>query len=296
MLTVGYPSRRSAIARVGRWRAILLRSMARGYLKRNLGTTRYFRNLEQSEMAAMSFLLAQAFTYWFAQTHMGLAYVVHVRGAKQRFALASSMTTLKGGTFKPRSRPDFVGRSPGSYHIFESKGRSGTITTALMETALAQASMITRINGRIPTSRVAACFSFQANGVSAKIQDPDSIRGQNLVFDDVLAAEKVYSFFLDPEIRESSRPLIDGFQCVELGDGLIYGVDKKVITQLDILRPLQGDNRVAEPLLTFLHGRQDFYEQIRDINTSVGAEGIILRSNMMNKVTRPKIRLRRSKS
>jgi hypothetical protein len=46
--------------------------MATGYLDGKLGTTRYFRNLEQSEKVGVSFLLGEAFTHWYAQDHEGL--------------------------------------------------------------------------------------------------------------------------------------------------------------------------------------------------------------------------------
>lgn len=62
LLTVGYPSRKAAIKSVGRWRENLLVALATGYLDRKLGTTRYFRNLEQSEKVGVSFLLGEAFS------------------------------------------------------------------------------------------------------------------------------------------------------------------------------------------------------------------------------------------
>ena len=43
LMTVGYPSRRAALARVGRWRARMLYALAHGFLDANLRTTPYFQ-------------------------------------------------------------------------------------------------------------------------------------------------------------------------------------------------------------------------------------------------------------
>jgi hypothetical protein len=55
----------------------LLVAMASGYLDPTLGTTRYFRNPEQSEEVGVSFLLGKAFTQWYAQDR------IRVEAAKQ---------------------------------------------------------------------------------------------------------------------------------------------------------------------------------------------------------------------
>lgn len=295
MLTVGYPSRLQALTQVGRWRAVLLTSMIRGYLDRGLCTTPYFRSLEQSEKAAMSFLLAQAFTHWFAQTHMGLNYVVHVRGATERFTPARGALAMKpgAGPLKPRARPDFIGRASGQYHVFESKGRSSRLAASSMAGALAQASMITTVNGSAPATRVAACFSFGAASVTGQIRDPEAgTTGFDLDFDDVAAAQKAYAFFLQPEIRNSASELVLGFQCVELGDGLIYGVDSDLLSKLDGLRELTADNRSAEPLLGLLQERQEVYAERRSDDTSVGTDGVMLKGDTAPPRALPRIRRR----
>jgi hypothetical protein len=164
--------------------------------------------------------------------------------------------------------------------LFESKGRSTSISSSLIATALAQASMITAINGQRPLTRVAACFVFKSSGISGRIQDPDPApTGLKLEFDEIIAATKAYAFFLDPDVRDSLSALIPGFQCVALDDGVVYGIDSHILPQLDGLRTLRGDNRTIEPLLAFLDQRQAAYAVRRDNQTSVGAEGIILRGD-----------------
>lgn len=279
MLSVGYASRHSAISSVGPWRTVLLLSMIQGYLDAHLHTTRYFRNLEQSEKAAMSFLLGQAFTYWFAQTHMNIPYIVHVKGAGHSWTPATRATVLKpgAGPFRPRARPDFIGQSLRQYHVFEAKGRSSKISAAVREGALAQVSMIGRINNLAPVTRVAACFSFQPNGVTGHLQDPAAEpKALDLKFDDVAATEKAYAFFLQPDVRDGATEKISGFLCVDLGDDLTYGIDKKVLGTLDDLRSLVGAQRTAEPLLEFLAGRRSEFTERSTAEQSVGPDGIIL--------------------
>lgn len=295
MLTVGYASRRSSMQEVGVWRARGLRYLLRGYLDDRLQTTRYFRNLERSEMAAMSFLLGQALTYWFAQAHMGLFYVVHVRGSREQWTAAARQSAMKpgAGPLKPRARPDFIGRGPGQYHVFESKGRSSRVSNAVVRTALSQASMITAVNGHAPATRVAACFAFLASGIRGRVTDPAAEpEALALEYDDVTAAEKTFAFFLQPEFRDAASQLVGGFLCVNLDDDLVYGVDVEVIEKLDDLRTRRGA-RTVEPLMEFLEGRRAFYAARRDQENSVGNDGIILRGKSTLS-SRPRIRRRAS--
>jgi hypothetical protein len=91
LLTVGYPSRKAAIKSVGRWREKLLVALATGYLDHKLGTTRYFRNLEQSEKVGVSFLLGEAFNRAFApDIYRGVVAIT--READGRLALGGSGT------------------------------------------------------------------------------------------------------------------------------------------------------------------------------------------------------------
>lgn len=281
MLTVGYASRHSAARYGGPWRALLLRAMVRGYLDRSLRTTPYFRNLERSEKAAMSFLLAQAFTHYFAQFHMGLVSVVHVSGASERFTWLKGAASLKpgAGAMNPNARPDFIGLAPGEYHVFESKGRSRSISSAAVAEALSQASMIATVNGIAPTTRVAACFCFKEGGTNGRVLDPEEADvAYALSFDEVAAARKAYAFFLEPEVRNGLVETVPGFRCVDIGDGVIYGIDEKLLPKLDDLDELAGEERPAEPLLQLLVARRGFYQERRaEPDISVGNDGILLK-------------------
>lgn len=102
LLTVGYPSRKKAILKVGLWRTRMLSAMAYGYLDRKLRTTEYFRNLEQTEKVGVSFLLGQAFTHWFAQDRMGIEFLEHVAGFKSiTWGTSSATVSPKTGASTP---------------------------------------------------------------------------------------------------------------------------------------------------------------------------------------------------
>ena len=151
--------------------------------------------------------------------------------------------------------------------------------------------MITAINGNSPTTRVAACFSFGAAGVTGQIRDPDAEKtGFDLQFDDVVAVQKAYAFFLQPEIRNSASQLIPGFQCVELGEGIIYGIDSDLMSKFDGLRELTAENPTAEPLLGLLRDRQELYAERRSDDTSVGADEILLKGDTAPPRVLPRIR------
>src|SRR5580693_24007 len=129
--------------------------MMQGYLDANLCTTPYFRNLEQSERAAVCFLLGQAFTLWFAQELMSIAYLVHVQGMAKWTPTGAGITPKSGaGVPKGKSRPDFIGFAGMERHVFETKGRTRGIYDKLMRSALAQVSKIATINGKPPATRV----------------------------------------------------------------------------------------------------------------------------------------------
>jgi hypothetical protein len=112
LLTVGYPSRKKALRKVGPWRVRMLSAMAYGYLDRALTTTQYFRNLEQTEKVGVSFLLGEAFTHWFAQDRMGVEFLVHVAGLNSTvWGASSAAVTPKTGASPPSPKglpADFV--------------------------------------------------------------------------------------------------------------------------------------------------------------------------------------------
>lgn len=280
LLAVGYSSKRQALLKVGLWRARLLVSLVRGYLDRDLSTTAYFRNLEQSEKAAMSFLLAQAFTHWFGETHMDLDYLVHVQGTSNWRAAAAGLQLKQGaGPAVARGRPDFIGRSTGAYHVFESKGRTRSGLTQSMKSALTQVSAISTVNGLAPTTRVGACFHFSQTGVTGLVQDPPAApTAYDVEFDEKQAVQKVYAFFLEPEIRAQLSEDVSGFLSFRFQDDTRYGIDQDVLVALDSFRSKPTTRREASEVLEVVRHKKPDFKRRRDTSLSVGTDGTLILS------------------
>jgi hypothetical protein len=226
LLTVGYPSRRAAVRKVGVWRERMLVTMATGYLDDSLRTTRYFRNLEQTEKVGVSFLLGEAFTHWYAQTQMRIECLVHVAGLWTCEWVAPSVWVApkQGATVpSPKSRPDFIGMTGRERHVFESKGRIRWPSKAVVGKALGQVSSIRSVNGKRPITRCATFFMLKASGAEGLVLDPpEHADGLGGVFDELEALEKAYSFFLEGPTDSLSDQIGEGYVGREIESRLLW--------------------------------------------------------------------------
>lgn len=281
LLTVGYPSRKAAVAVVGPWRERMLVAMATGYLDRNLNTTPYFRNLEQTEKVGVSFLLGEAFTHWYAQDRMNIEYLVHVAGlATCTWVTPSKSLKPKIGASapSPKSRPDFIGIRRLERHVFESKGRIRRPSTNIVGKALGQVSTLRSINGKRPTTRCASFFMLKASGTEGKVVDPPGgSHGIGVVFDERDALAKAYSFFLDGQNADLSDQIGQGYVGREIESGLFFGIDKRILDAV-AERPSsasQRRKRVAE-IFQILSDQAETYRSRRDDHASPGCDGTLL--------------------
>lgn len=283
MVTVGYPSKRAAVAVAGPWRARMLTAMVKGYLDPWLKTTAYFRALEQSEKVGVSFLLGEAFTHWFAQSRMGIPHLAHVAGVPSCvWGGPSAHTPPKAGaaTPAPKSRPDFIGIHRDERHVFESKGRERRPSDAVAGKALGQASALRSVDGKSPTTRNACFFMFKASGAEGKVIDPPSDKdGIGVKFDTLEAIQRAYAFFLDQRetLRALDRP---GYVGREIDDQTTFGIDVKVLAAVSesITTPRLRQERVLE-IYDILEGRAQDYEQSADRQASIGIDGTMLVSS-----------------
>lgn len=281
LLTVGYPNRKAAIKSVGRWREKLLVAMATGYLDHKLATTRYFRNLEQSEKVGVSFLLGEAFTHWYAQDRMHIEFLVHVAGLTSCTWTSASVTTpLKTGAMPPsdKSRPDFIGIRRTEGHVFESKGRIRKPSVATVAKGLGQVSKLQAVNGVAPTTRCATFFMLREAGAEGHVLDPPGASdGVSVTFDQRDALVKAYSFFLDIEPRDVSDDVGEGFVGREIDDGVFFALDRKIF---EIIRNPPDDATMRQQQLNevfgILESRADFYEGKRAAELSPGRDGTLL--------------------
>jgi len=246
-----------------------------------LGTTRYFRNLEQSEKVGVSFLLGEAFTHWFAQDRMHVEFLVHVAGLTScTWSSAGAAAPTKPGALTPsdKSRPDFIGIRRCENHVFESKGRIRKPSTATVGKGLGQVSKLHAVNGVAPTTRCVTFFILREAGAEGRVIDPPSASdGLSVSFDQRDALAKAYSFFLDVEPRDLSDDDGEGFVGREIEDGVFFALDRKVF---DIMREPPDDATTRQQQFNevcgILEGRAEFYRGKREAGTSPGPDGTLL--------------------
>lgn len=262
--------------------------MVTGYLTSTLATSRYFLALEPSERVSMTFLLAQAFTHWAADSYMSVPILLHVHGAAPTWTLARLPSKGKAGAgpLKDKGRPDFIGIEPGGpHHVFESKGRSlpiastslsATVAGTCMPAALAQTSRIATIRGTPPKTRTAAVWVLRNTGARGYIFDPPAAgRSYDLQFDLTDALAKYHRVVLDaverPAARTSRR-----FRRLAIADGRELFVEAKL---LKLLRGL--DNRLVsgDEVLALLETRGRTYRRVRGLaalsrRLSFGLDGV----------------------
>jgi hypothetical protein len=281
LLMVGYPSATAALAHVGPWRAEMLINIVRGFLTDpGLSTTAYFQNLDPSERRVMSFLLAQAFTCWFAQQHLGAYVLVHVRGAAAAWTPTAPTAPVKAGAGAPKanSEPDFIGIGPNEFHVFESKGRSispassakpRNLYTSCRKGALAQACRIDKVMGVTPVTRNAAVWVLMGDAPRGYVEDPPTgVEPLDLKFDLGTALRQAYRAFLQSE-APPSRDLGDDFVGFELGDDRSLGIDQ------GLLKLLQGDGS-AEEILAYLQRCAKRFVALSRADRDVGPEGVMV--------------------
>jgi len=99
----------------------------------------------------------------------------------------------------------------------------------------------------------------------------------DLSFDEVTVAQKAFAFFLDPEFRENATSEIPEFRTLNIGEGMLIGMDKAVYDRLQNLQELKGADRSAEPVLSEMGTRQSLYKERRSEEISIGNDGVLLR-------------------
>jgi hypothetical protein len=296
LLTVGYPSRKKALRKVGPWRARMLVAMANGYLDRSLNTTQYFRNLEQSEKVGVSFLLGEAFTHWFAQDRMDVEFLVHVAGLDSTVWGASSVKVPpKAGASPPslKSRPDFIGFRRLERHVFESKGRSRRPAASAISKALGQVSALRSVNGTQPTTRCATFFMLKASGPEGRVIDPEGdAEGVEVKFDEWEAVTKAYSFFLDGENTDLADAIGEGYVGREIENDVYFGIDKKVLDAATVEAPASTEARRGrvDEIFQILSHRADFYRGRRDEIASPGLDGTLLIDRHLGGIRRRRLK------
>ena len=248
-------------------------------------------HLTASQRKSDAFLLGEALTHWFAQTHLGANIVVpleaHTGTLVSRPVSATypkSMPKYFHHSVKPgaKSEPDFLAFSTTSQiHVLESKGRAGFgsygVTgkeiNAARNKALRQACKIATVNGLPLVTRTACVFAFDRSGLVGQITDPPETQPYDYVAEWRQLIRQAYATVLDPLFENSASDIDSNYIGIEFMPGWRFGIDRHVYK---LVRSVE-DTESAEWLLAYLTEFR-FDEDSKRIadEQSVGGDGLIL--------------------
>jgi hypothetical protein len=248
-------------------------------------------HLTASQRKTDAFLLGEALTHWFAQTHLRARMVVPLEAHTGALlpALASApypkeMPKYFRHAVKPgaKSEPDFLAFSTaGEVHILESKGRAGFNSygvtpkeiNAARNKALRQVCKIASVNGVPPVTRTACVFAFDQSGLKGQITDPPATRPLHYVAEWPQLIRQAYAAVLDPLFATFARDIGGSLVGIEFMPGWRFGIDRKVY---ELVRAADDANSAGR-LLSYLANFRPLADGGRiDEEYSAGADGIIL--------------------
>ena len=233
-----------------------------------------YENLDPSEKSAVSYFLALSVTKW-AAGRLGIPWLLHLD------VYANQLQPYIAG----RSRPDLVGMdASGRWHVFEAKGRSGSINGTLVQRAKTQTEQLKTICGSAPNLRVASIAHFSGQYLSVRLVDP-RVSKPDAVDCDLPGGETAfltnyYRPFVDlldrrnvdlrgSEIQVDSR----GITVMELTDvGVTVGLDRlvhKLFNQDNMSRGLRES-------LSRLGDRSDDIDSRMYTSSFMGPDGIFI--------------------
>lgn len=246
-------------------------------------------HLTASHRKTDAFLLGEALTHWFAQTHLRARMVVpleaHTGALISTPASAPYPKTMPKyfrHSVKPgvKSEPDFLAFSTaGQVHVLESKGRAGFNSygvtgkeiNAARNKALRQVCKIASVNGLQPVTRTACVFAFDQTGLTGQITDPPATQSYNYIAGWPQLIRQAYATVLDPLFDTYARAIGGNYIGIEFLPGWRFGIDRHVYK---LVRGVD-DAKSAGRLLSFLTDFTPDGERIVE-ESSAGADGLIL--------------------
>lgn len=215
-------------------------------LSSDLFPTPGFMHQTASQRKADAFLLGEALTHWFAQTHLGATIVVPLEqysGAMVPAATGApypkTMPKYFRHAVKPgaKSEPDFLAFSTaGQVHVLESKGRAGFNSYGVTEKeinaarnkALRQVCKIATVNGLAPVSRTACVFAFDQSGLVGQITDPPETEPYHYTTEWPQLIRQAYATVLDPLFENAAQEIGGNYIGIEFMPGWRFGIDRHV--------------------------------------------------------------------
>ncbi len=260
-------------------------------LSSNLFPTRGFMHETASQRKADAFLLGEALTHWFAQTHLRAAIVVPLEQhsgalvpAAARAPYPKTMPKYFRHQVKPgaKSEPDFLAFSAaGEVHVLESKGRAGFNTYGVTEKeinsarnkALRQVCKIATVNGLPPVTRTACVFAFDQSGLVGQITDPPETRPYDYTAEWPQLIRNAYATVLDPLFENAAREIGGNYIGIEFMPGWRFGIDRHVYKLVRRVEDAESAGRLLSFLTDFT---PDTDGALRTGGSSTGGDGHIL--------------------
>lgn len=185
-----------------------------------------YDGLDPSEKSAVSYFVGLTMAKLFADKLLGVSWLLHLDVYRRL------TPQLRGNT-----RPDLVGLDPsGRWIVVEAKGRTNSITEALMKSAKLQTRGLKSIAGQSPVLRMACAAYFSSGELTLRVEDPVEPFGDapslDVSEDDVL--ERYYqpmTDVLNRSGREISEETVGGRTAsvvqideLDFGVGMLTGV------------------------------------------------------------------------
>lgn len=229
-------------------------------LHADLRPTYGFRMQTASQRKTDAFLLAEALTRWFAQTHLKASVVTPLEAHTGTLGKAARKTPYPKAMPKGfrtsvyaglKAEPDFLAfSSQTDVHVLESKGRAafgpvGLTDKAIVEArnkALRQVCRVATVNGLTPVTRTACVFGFGSRELIGQVTDPPETDQFDYRAELPGLIERAYASVLDPSCRQYMQPMDGDFVGFEFAPGWRYGVHRGVYERLVSLR---GEDSVA---------------------------------------------------
>jgi hypothetical protein len=171
------------------WRAALLRANlaldpeARSSPRAGFEASPAFWALDGSEKGAVTYFLGLALAKLAAERHCNVPWVLHldVYSRATNPSLRTVRVVLAGAG---RRRPYLIGQSSsGDWLVLEAKGRTGHVDNVLRLDAKEQTQLISTINDRPPTWRIASIASFRGGSLAVDLIDPADPRPEAVPLD-----------------------------------------------------------------------------------------------------------------
>ncbi|MCX5828157.1 MAG: hypothetical protein NTV58_09170 [Deltaproteobacteria bacterium] len=224
------------------WRLAMLRANLVEDHIGNLQPSNAFTVLDRSEKGAVSFFLGMCFTKLLVEKLFGVPWLLHLDVYR-----ASLNPHLAFNT-----RPDFVGLDAHQqWIVVESKGRSWSLPNDTMEKAKLQTRSLRNINGQLPALKVAIGSHFSANGIMAKVWDPEEYdeNAEDIEIDTERLVRAYYRPLVEYVRLLPSFPLLEGQVQNNRQDVELSGLDAKIAIDGDILVWYDSNNHFWDSII-----------------------------------------------